>query len=92
MVVGSFAGDDDVVDVAFAEAGAGDANELCLLLQLLDGCAAEIAHAGAQAADELVDHGLERSAVGHASLDAFGDELGEAVAAALAGGDGGAIS
>jgi hypothetical protein len=52
-----------------------------VLLQLFDGGAAEVAHAGAQAADELVDHGFERAAMGHAAFDAFGDELGEAVAA-----------
>ena len=58
MVVGGFTGDDDVVDVAFAKAGAGDADELRLLLEVLDGGAAEVAHAGAEASDELVDHGF----------------------------------
>ena len=61
-------------------------------LQLFDGAAAEVAHAGAQAADELVDHGFERAAMRNAAFDAFGDELGEAVAAvAFARGDGGAL-
>ncbi len=40
MVVGGFAGDDDVVDVAFAEAGVGDADEAGVLLELVDGVAA----------------------------------------------------
>ena len=88
MVVGGFAGDDDVVDVALAEAGVGDADEARVGLQLCDGAAAEVAHAGAQAADELVDHGFERAAVGDAAFDAFGDEFGEAVGAgAFARGD-----
>jgi hypothetical protein len=32
VVVGGLAGDDDVVDVTFAQASAGDANETCILL------------------------------------------------------------
>ena len=80
VVVGGFAGNDDVVDVGFAETGVGDANEAGVSLEVGDGFAAEIAHAGAEAADELKDHGLEGAAVGDAAFDAFGDELGEAVA------------
>src|SRR5580658_5521385 len=81
MVVGRLAGDDDVVDVTLAQAGRGDADKLRLLLQLGDGAASYIAHAGTQAADELEDHGLEGSAVGDAAFDAFRDELGETVLA-----------
>jgi hypothetical protein len=43
--------------------------------QLLDGGEPGVAHAGAQAADELVDDGDERAAVGDAALDALGHEL-----------------
>src|SRR5579859_4907775 len=53
MIIGSLAGDDDVVDVAFAQAGAGDAHESRLLLQLENRGAAQVSHAGAQAAHEL---------------------------------------
>src|SRR5580698_3407923 len=81
VVVWRFARDDHVVDMAFAQTSAGDAHKLSLLLQVRDGSAAEITHAGAQSADELIDHGLERPAIGHATLDAFGDELGKAVLA-----------
>ena len=92
MIVRSFAGDDDVVDVAFAQSGVRDAHEAGLGLQIFDGSAAEVAHSGAESADELVDHGFERSAVRYASFDAFGDELGEAVAALFPCGNGGPVA
>src|SRR5580658_9154343 len=79
MIVGCFAGDNHVVHVTLTQACAGDAHEARLLLKLRDGTAAEIAHAGAQAADELKDHGLKRAAIGNAALDAFRDKFGEAV-------------
>ena len=61
-------------------------------LQFLDCSAAEVAHAGTQSADELVDHGFERAAMGDAAFDAFGNELGEAIlAVAFAGGEDGAL-
>src|ERR1700733_15701101 len=81
MIVGGLAGDDDVVDVAFAESSAGDADEAGLLLQFCDGATADVAHAGAESADELEDHGLERPAIGYAAFNALGDKLGEAVLA-----------
>src|ERR1017187_5951926 len=80
-IVGRLAGDDYVVDVTLAQAGAGDAHEMRLLLQLGDASAAHVAHAGAQSADKLEDHRLQRAAVGHASFDALGNELGETVLA-----------
>src|SRR5207248_8359482 len=43
-VVGGFAGDDDIVHVAFAHPRAGDAHELRALVQFVDGAAAGIAH------------------------------------------------
>ena len=55
-----------------------------VLLQRGNGAAAEVAHAGAQAADELEDHRFERAAMGNAAFDAFGNELGETVAAVAA--------
>src|ERR1700738_4634427 len=79
MIVGRLAGDDDVVDMALPEAGVGDADKLRLLLQVLDGFAAQVAHAGLQAAYELVDHGLQRPAVGYAAFDALGHELRQPV-------------
>src|SRR6266581_2406109 len=60
--------------MALAQAGAGDADEARLLLHLLDGGAAGIAHRLAQAADQLVDQRPQHAFVGHARLDALGDE------------------
>src|SRR5690606_38900863 len=61
--------------LAFAHAGAGDAYELRLALELLDGRAPAVAHAGAQAAHQLVDHRRDRALVGDAALDALGHQL-----------------
>jgi hypothetical protein len=44
-VVGSLAGDHDVVDVTFAESGATDAHEARLLQEFCDGRAAAVTHA-----------------------------------------------
>ena len=79
VVVRCFARDDDVVNVRLAEPCAADAHETRVLLQLGDGLAAKVAHAAAQAADQLVDHVAQRSAIGHAALDTLGYELGEPV-------------
>src|SRR5688572_29556133 len=46
-VVRGFFGDEDVMHMAFAQAGAGDAHEARTLLHLGDGVAAGIAHPGA---------------------------------------------
>ena len=43
--------------------------------------AAGVAHAGAQAADELMDHRGHAALVGHAALDAFGHQLLDAFGA-----------
>src|SRR5436190_15251367 len=67
--------DRDVVHVALAHAGARHANELGLALHVRDGAAADIAHARAEAADQLVHDAAQRPAVRDASLDAFGHEL-----------------
>src|SRR5690348_18157715 len=88
MVIRGLAGDDDVVDVAFAAAGPADADELGLLLEFGNAAAAAVTHAGAQAADQLGDDHGEGAAIGDASLDAFGNKLGEAVAIVFLHGDG----
>src|SRR5581483_1152851 len=74
-VVRSFLGDDDVVHVALAVGGVADADEARLLAQLGERSAAEVAHAGAEPADELVDVRRERPLVRHPALDALGHEL-----------------
>src|SRR4051812_29737771 len=63
-VIGSFLGDDDVVDVALLEAGAGDPHEARLGLEIADGADAGVAHPRPQAAHELLDHRRERPLVG----------------------------
>ena len=67
-VIRRFLGDRDVVHVRFAEAGGRDANQLGLALQLGDRRAAAVAHAGAQAADQLVDHRGDAAFVRDASF------------------------
>src|SRR6188768_3757770 len=62
-VIRGFLRDGDVVDVALAEAGGGDANQLCLLLEPADAAAAAISHPGPQAADKLVHHGGDATLV-----------------------------
>src|ERR1700689_3034324 len=64
MVVGRLASDNHVVHMALAQACAGDAHKLGVLLQFFDRAATQVAHARAQAAHQLKDHRLERSAIG----------------------------
>src|SRR5689334_19154018 len=79
-VVRGFLGDHHVVDVALTGAGGGDPDQPGLGLQMPHGGAAAVAHPGAQAADELMDHGREAALVRHAPLDPFGDQLVAAIA------------
>src|ERR1700676_486337 len=74
-VIRRFAGDRDVVDMAFAQTGAGDAHELAVLLHLSAGAVAGIAHRGCEAADQLVDDAAHRALVRHPAFDPFGHQL-----------------
>src|SRR6266508_6941578 len=74
-VIRRFLLDDDVVDVALAKAGRRDPDEARLLAELLDGLAAEVAHAAAQPARELEERHLHRPLVRDAPLDPLGHEL-----------------
>src|ERR1700716_1219556 len=56
-IVRALARDGDVMHVALAHAGTRDAHELGLVVQLGESAGADIAHGGAQAAGELVQHG-----------------------------------
>src|SRR5439155_242000 len=49
VVVGSFARDGDVMDMAFAQARAGDAHELRLAVEFRDGAATGVPHRGTPA-------------------------------------------
>src|SRR5882762_6878526 len=57
------------------QAGRRDPDQLAPLLQLGDAVRTGEAHAGLQAADELVGHRRERAPVGHLALDALRHEL-----------------
>src|SRR5512141_3513143 len=74
-VVRRFLLDDHVVDVALLEAGRRDPDEARLHAQLGDRLAAEVAHAAAEAADELQDRHLDGALVRHAPLDPLRHEL-----------------
>src|SRR5262249_44258701 len=74
-IIRALARDDDIVHVTLAHARARDAHELGLLVQLLQGLRTHIAHGGAQAAAELVQHGRRRALVRYLAFDAFGHEL-----------------
>src|SRR6266542_4067921 len=74
-VVRRFLLDDDVVHVALAQPGGGDPHEARLLAELLDRLAAEVAHAAAEAAGELVERHLDGPLVRDAPLDPLGHEL-----------------
>src|SRR5215213_2168816 len=74
-VVRSLLRDNHVVYVRLFEARGAYAYEARVLLELLYVAAARVAHARAEAADELGDHVRERALVRDAALDAFGDEL-----------------
>ena len=58
-----------------AHAGGGDLHEAGVAAHLGDAAAAGVAHAGAQAADHLVDDRRHRALEGHAAFDAFRHEL-----------------
>src|SRR5882724_11052488 len=74
-VVGCFFGDVHVVHVALAEAGGGDADEARLAPQVGQGAGPEVAHAGPQAAHELLHDEGQRAFVRHPALDSLRDEL-----------------
>src|ERR687888_31947 len=74
-VIGSLLHDLHVVHVRFPNAGGGDLDELRASAHLVDGGAAGVAHARAQAAGELLDHPHRAAFVRHPALDALGHEL-----------------
>src|SRR5437763_1134893 len=74
-VIRCFLGDVDIVQVAFGHAGGGDAAEAGFGAEAFDVGGAAVAHAGAEAADHLIDKIAQVAAIGDAAFDAFGDEL-----------------
>src|SRR5689334_8412524 len=74
-VIRAFAGDGDVVDVALAQPGAGNADELSLFVHFGEGPGADIAHCCPQAAGKLVQNGRGASLVSDLPLHALRDKL-----------------
>ena len=64
--------DDDVVHVALVEALRRHADEPRVLAELRNRARARVAHAGAQAAEQLVHRAFNGTAVRHAALDPLG--------------------
>ena len=73
VVVGRLSRQLDVVGVAFLEPCRRDANQPAALFQFGHACRTGVAHRRSKPADQLVGHSGQRAAVGHLSLDAFGD-------------------
>src|SRR5690349_6338712 len=63
------------MNMRLADAGARDLDELRARAHVVDGRAAGVAHARAQAADELPDHRDGAALVRHAAFDALGHKL-----------------
>src|SRR5436309_1988390 len=74
-IVRAFPRNRHVVNVAFAQARAGDADELRLLVEFGEVACADIAHRGTQTAGELVHDVADRALVRHLALDALGHQL-----------------
>ena len=83
-IIRRLAGDHDVVHVALAQAGSADAHEARLLLQLGNRGAAAVAHADLRPPTIWWTIIADRSAIGHAAFNAFGHQLVQAVAIAVA--------
>src|SRR5437868_14428647 len=66
-IIRGFLRDRHVVHVALADAGVRHAHEMRTAAHLLDRRATDVAHARAQAADELVHDALEGTAIRHAA-------------------------
>src|SRR3954447_20147729 len=74
-IIRAFSGNRHVVDVALAQASAGDADELRLLLEFGKISCADIAHRRAQPARKLMHDAPDRALVGHLPLDSLWHQL-----------------
>src|SRR5262245_52654467 len=75
LIVRSFFGDDDVVDVALFVAGGGYAEKARFRLELFDARRAAVPHSGPKTADQLLHDAREASLVRDPPLDPFRDKL-----------------
>src|SRR6266853_4773218 len=78
-VIRAFAGDGDVVDVAFAQAGSGDAHELRLLMELGKVFRPDISHRRPQAAGELMHDVADRALIRYLPLNTLRHKLDRAL-------------
>src|SRR5258708_36384300 len=83
-VVGCFAGNHDIVHVAFSQSRAAYANETCLLLQVQDTFSAAIAHTRTQSTNQLIDRGRQGAAIRHATFNSFRHKFVQPVLVAIA--------
>ena len=74
-VIRRFLSNDHVVNVAFPQSRWGNPQEARFPLQLADVARAAVAHAGFQAADQLVDKIGQRAFGRNPPFDAFGRQL-----------------
>src|ERR1035441_2177732 len=81
MIVGSLSRNNDIVNMAFAQSSAGNADKLRIRLQVGNCSAPQIAHPRAQSANELQNHAFQRSAIRHATLNSLGHKLRQAILA-----------
>src|SRR5690625_4774486 len=82
-VVGGLFSDADIVDVTLPHAGGGHPHETGPGAHQVDAVAAGVAHGRAQAAHHLVDDDGYRALVGHAALDALGNQFFRALGGVL---------
>jgi len=74
-IVGSFLGDDYIVNVRLAQPGASDANELTLILKFSDVATPCVAHSRTQSAHQLGRHLRDGALIGNAALDTLWNQL-----------------
>src|SRR5579859_2407678 len=74
-IIRRFLRDLDVVRMRLGHAGAGHLHELRLMAHVLDGGGTEVTHRRTQATDQLMDDVAQRTAIRHATFDAFRHQL-----------------
>src|SRR6187399_153337 len=74
-IVRTFAGNRDVMGVAFTKSGIGYAHKGGALAEIGKVAATNITHSGFQPACKLVQHARHRSFVGNLPFDAFRDQF-----------------
>src|SRR5690349_10690912 len=61
--------------MAFAQTSIGDTSKAGLLLHLLNGCSASVAHRLTETTDQLIDQRTKHPLIWNTSLDAFSNNL-----------------